>query len=690
MKLLNLAMVLMASPLINALADSNGNDGKDMKSSFLESPVKSRSSSLADDICIDYCTGPDSVQEGICLKNRCRPAGDCVNVKGFSVTNSYITTDVMVNITLADNDFCGVWTALDCKQDGQDSFAAIHESTGDLKTKMKAYAKSYRCYHAVVEELKDEVLKERPAPAVTAVGSMRAEKEISKREPCIHVDWSSTPDTEQFGENFSDCFEPNVYYIVTQPLPGGLASIHFDYGFACDLYSNSGCVDLGRKSHAFVVHPYADITPLLKEGVNDGRAHCWKCRSNPNHDPGTPDVQKNSTGTRRNAIQEGEALPVVQSTEITETSMSGSDICIDFCDQPDSSPNRHCFLKNCASPGTCMNINSQVLSGIGSIHFGDGINCDVYRASDCKVDGRNSHSQIRRGISDLTGLLQGSAHSYKCEPANNRGGSKQTVETRGAKKAGINARSKFPPSIAARSDKSKLVATISKRNLESVDAQVGNREELGACVDHCTGPDFTGNCTRNQCMQSADCVAVSDGGIGSIKFGGSTHCTLYLLDNCQSSGSAPLTVIKNPTNDVKAFAGWTLNTAKSFRCSRPYKKRDIHSIDSTTPKAAAATAAEIAVRDVAAPQSCVEYCTGSNYTGECKSVCTKNYRCVNVGVDSFNSLRFDGQIICWVYVVERCSPEWPVAFLESVADIEIEASFKPMSGASFMCRRLDD
>lgn len=620
------------------------------------------------------------------------------------------------------------------------------------------------------------------AQGITAVRFVTDEKEISKRgDPCTKIWWSNSPDNVQEGVNYNTCIIPELCYKIKQPwiggIPGGLSSIHFDEkAFACDIWAMPNCQDIGGNSHHRLTQSSSDLTSLMKMGNNDGRAKSFAC-------------------SRKNAGEKREAPPVVKSTEIKEISKRGSDICIDFCDKPDSSPDRVCHNNNCAPPGQCMNTVSQVVSGMGSIHFGDGINCDVYRAYDCKINGRNSHSQIRGGMSDLTGLLQGLGHSYKCELASNK--EKRAVEARKEEMGAIKARTNPTPSIAARQEDEQLGTCVDfcsehdfkgkctcdhctaaaecvtaddgvdsikfsgatycalftsynckqlggrgeiiaeetvkwvsnwamwsgkahsfmcqrpyKRSLNSVDPKPAftvskvekrgrsksapavvaapeneKRQEFGTCVDHCTGPNFTGKCTRNHCTAPKECVSVSDGGIGSISFAGATHCSLYLLENCDSSGSAMPTSVNQTIKDVKAYAGWQLNTAKSFRCVRPYKKREIQPVDS----APTAAAAEVAVRNVATPPypSCVDYCEGEDFTGTCtKKVCTKDLQCVNTPF-GFNSIKFSGTSYCYISIKPDCDPDGAFVTGESMNNIQLDAGWKPDIASSFKCHRLD-
>ncbi|QDS74040.1 hypothetical protein FKW77_009114 [Venturia effusa] len=667
MKLHLLAAILLASPFNHVLGTPIDHDGKDMLNSDLNSPnpdsrsafatgtglssstdIVSRSTSSAN-ICIDYCTTPDSVQEGICVKNQCWPARQCIKIQGL-VTEEGTIHDAMANIKMPAGVFCGIWTTLDCTKNGRKSEYEAHGNVDDISKKMKALAKSYRCYYEgqnkrAVKELENEVAIEPATPEITAVETKALSSNISKRVPCINIQWSSSPDNVQEGTNYEQCVVPLLCYNINQPFPGGMATVHFENGYACDVYSQRNCLTLSKKSHARITRSTGDFTGLLQESVNDGRAHSFSCEGNAPH---ITKVKKSAVETPKAGHKELPLSAVVKSTKANETSHAGPTICVDFCTTPDSVLDDDCYFSICTPPGMCMNVNRPLPGSMGSIHFGDDINCDIYRAFDCKVDGRNSHAQIRRGVSDCTGMVQGLAHSYKCEWASDR---KRAIEMSEEGTASVEAQF---TSLKARSE-----STTPLLKLDST--------HLGTCVHYCDGPNFSGNCVRNHCTRSQQCTNVpatfGNPELVSLAFGNSTQCELYIVEDCVDDSSYPQATAEKTTGNVMLLP-WSVvpgkmsgQPVKSFKCKK-VNKRGIEARGAEAKIVTTKEPTSITKRDDLTTQTelgtCVDHCSDRDFKGKCtRNHCTASKQCVVVD-EGINSIAFEGATICAIFTSKNC------------------------------------
>lgn len=112
------------------------------------------------------------------------------------------------------------------------------------------------------------------------------------------------------------------------------------------------------------------------------------------------------------------------------------------------------------------------------------------------------------------------------------------------------------------------------RALETTDIDArsfsSTKANLGTCVDYCSGPNFTGVCTRNHCTDYGQCTNVrEDGGMESIGFEGDTSCAVYINHDCKQLGRNSVTVVKKEVRNMKAFAHWD-RKASSFKCGRHF------------------------------------------------------------------------------------------------------------------------
>lgn len=372
-------------------------------------------------------------------------------------------------------------------------------------------------------------------------------------------------------------------------------------------------------------------------------------------------------GLGHEAIEE-RASPHIKAVDskayATELSKRVPDICIDFCCSPDNVQDGACYTNNCTQPGECMNINDPLPGGMKSIHFGDGIVCDVFRAYNCKVDGRNSHSQIRRGMSDLTGLLQGLAHSYSCQLANGSG--KRTIES-------VESRTNSPIS----------------------NSKPNSRDQLGACIDHCSGEQFTGSCTRNHCTGYTQCTNVpkKQGGILSVGFRGATRCTLYTMPDCAVNLDNSYVTVGVTSNDVRYVPGWNITgnwpaPVLSFRYGRP-NKRGIGTRAKVVAKREATSISKRGDLTRRVLGTCVDYCSGRDFKGKCtRNKCTNADECVYVA-DGIQSIGFAGAIRYAIYTSGNCV-QWggngKVIITKTTTYVEAWVHWAT-PGMSFMCER---
>lgn len=123
-----------------------------------------------------------------------------------------------------------------------------------------------------------------------------------------------------------------------------------------------------------------------------------------------------------------------------------------------------------------------------------------------------------------------------------------------------------------RPDRKRKIQAVESKPAAVAAPEVEKRAELGACVDYCSGPNFTDKCTRNNCIWPNECVDDVDRGINLIGFGSGTYCTMYPQPDCKSDRSLFVSEITNNGADV---AGWKHNTVASFKCARADDKREI-------------------------------------------------------------------------------------------------------------------
>jgi hypothetical protein len=117
------------------------------------------------------------------------------------------------------------------------------------------------------------------------------------------------------------------------------------------------------------------------------------------------------------------------------------------------------------------------------------------------------------------------------------------------------------------------------------DVSVPPSTNLGVALDLCRQNDYQ-LCLLNfgaddeACYDLGDWTAFQEDGLSSIRFFGNTNCELYLSKDCSMVPSRDGTDAVHITqaNPNLGSIGWD-NAAKSFRCHRDSKKRDVPARD---------------------------------------------------------------------------------------------------------------
>lgn len=179
----------------------------------------------------------------------------------------------------------------------------------------------------------------------------------------------------------------------------------------------------------------------------------------------------------------------------------------------------------------------------------------MYAQPDCRSDRSFIFWETANNVADVA-YWHNTAASFKC--------------ARAYKKREIQSVESTPAAVAAPELSSQEVAALKAAGPEDAgQVQVAEQNAAwGACVDHCTGADFTGTFTRNDCTNYGECISLA-GGLNSIGFAGAMYCWLYIHKNCMEEAHwLGTNMIASTTQDIGATAGWSPDIALSFRCQR--------------------------------------------------------------------------------------------------------------------------